>query len=134
MFVTSHLMKGVIKLSKMAGIRRMKSILPSLREKKRYLVFEVISERAVQMQDVFRAVYDSLLAVAGEAGVAVAGVFMPSNLYKGQRGVARVSHVSVDLLRAALCRISQVGSVPVIVRSVGVSGSLKTIRERYFAS
>ncbi len=113
-------MKGV-----MAKNIRMRKLLPSLREKKRYVAFEVISAKQFGQQEVVDAVHRSVLDLNGTFGAAIAGIYVPANLFHRERGIVRTSHKALDMVRAALCCIKSIGQDDVIVRSVGVSGSLK---------
>lgn len=106
--------------------RALKPIAPSLREKKRYLAFEVITEGPAAFADVSRALWDAFLGLFGEAGAAHAGLWLLPERYDSarKRGLARVSHTALDHLRAALTFITGVGGRPAIIRSLGASGIL----------
>lgn len=104
--------------------------MPSLREKKRYLAFEVVAKRALNLEDVRKAVYASLLQFLGEFGFARAGVMM-LEIWKDNKGVVKVNHKHVDSVKAGLTLISNVGNEPVVVRTLGVSGILKKVRGKF---
>lgn len=107
---------------------KIKPVLPSLREKKRYLAFEVISKKPVkEFSDISRVIWQSLLNFSGVLGASRAGIWLLSDKFNKdkQKGLIKVNHKHVDLLKAALCTIKQVNKVDVIVRSIGVSGILK---------
>ncbi len=106
-------------------------LLPSLREKKRYVVFEVISNKSIHAKAVIQAIHTSFLQVVGEFGAAIAGLYIPGNLLheKNQRGIIRVHHTMVDALRASFCRMTTVLQQPVVVRSVGISGTIEKAKK-----
>lgn len=107
---------------------RIKPILPSLRERKRFLAFEIASESKIRdFSSISKAVWDSVLSFLGELGAADAGIWLLNDKYdpKTQRGLIRVGHRHVDHLKACLAMISTIDRQPVIVRSLGVSGILK---------
>jgi len=112
----------------------MKSLKPSMREKKRYLAFEVLSEEKITD---FDAVAESILANSerflGELGMSKAGVLMMKDKWNEemQRGLLRVNHKNVGNLRAALTMIDKIKEEEVIVKSVGVSGTLKKAEKKY---
>ncbi len=116
---------------------RLKPILPSLREKKRYLAFEVISKSGIyDYNQIAGAINDSLLQLIGQLGAGKAGIkFLEDKFNKGlQRGIIKVNHKHVDHLRASLALIKDIDEKEVIVRSIGVSGILKKAENRYLAS
>ena len=113
---------------------KLKPILPSLREKKRYLVFEVISkEKISDFNDVSNAVYHYSLQLLGQLGTAKAGIIVLNNKWDPQlqRGIIKVGHKNVDALKSALMLADKIGSREVIFRSLGVSGILKKAENNY---
>ena len=113
---------------------KLKPVLPSLREKKRYLVFEVISKQKINdAEQVSNAVRDASLQFLGQFGAAKAGIIVLSNKWdqKLQRGIMKVSHKHVDAVKAALIFANKVGSEDVIFRSLGVSGILRKAENRF---
>jgi RNase P/RNase MRP subunit POP5 len=114
-----------------------KAVLPSWREKKRYLAFEVLSRSRIKaVSEVSKAIWRSNLAVCGELGAAQAGMLFLHNKYnpQSQRGLLRVSHDQVHHVRASLALVKQIEQQPVIVRSVGSSGILRKAEGLYLAS
>jgi len=107
---------------------KLKAILPSLREKKRYLAFQIVSKGKIkQFSSVSKAVWQGMLSFNGTRGAAQAGIWLLPEKYNErlQRGIVRVNHKSVDALKAGLALVQEVDNMPAIVRSIGVSGSLK---------
>ena len=107
----------------------MKPLLPSLREKKRYLVFEVISNKEMtSIPD--KDIEESMRRLHGDIGLGKAGLIFLRNKWNKmlQRGIIKVNYKYVDQLRAALCSVHKGGA---IIRSVGVSGILKKAEEKY---
>lgn len=107
---------------------KIKAILPSLREKKRYLAFEVVSKgRIKDFSSVSKAIWQGMLLFNGTKGAAQAGIQPLPEKYNPimQKGIIRVDHKHIDSLKAGLATIQDVESVPAVVRSLGVSGSLK---------
>jgi len=101
-----------------------------LRERKRYLVFEVVAEHALNHNEVRKAVNSVLLQFLGELGFAKAGVMILED-WKGRKGIMKVNHKHVDNVKAGLALIKNIGTESVIVRTVGVSGILKKARSKF---
>ncbi|MFC1722707.1 Rpp14/Pop5 family protein [Nanoarchaeota archaeon] len=109
--------------------------MPSLRERKRYLAFEIISKQPVNNPRAIKdAIFNTALQYLGELGCAEAGlIFIDKFNTSNQRGLIRVSHKSLDRLRATLALVQQIEGQEVIVRSIGASGILKKADDRYIA-
>jgi RNase P/RNase MRP subunit POP5 len=112
---------------------KIKALLPTLRERKRYVVFEIISKnRTRSFAGVSKAIWQGMLALNGQKGAAQAGLLLLPNKYdeKSQRGIARVGHKDVDAFKASLTTIQEIDNSPAIARSIAVSGSLKKASTR----
>ncbi len=112
-------------------------MLPSLREKKRYLAFEVISNQKVEnFKEVSEAITGSASMFLGQLGMAKAGMIILKDKWNKsiQRGIMRVDHKHIDNLKASLTFIEKIGDKEAIVKSVGVSGILKKAENNYLKS
>ena len=112
---------------------KLKSLLPSLREKKRYLCFEVISKTKINgFTEVFRQIWLSLSAFLGELGMAKASILVLDDYNKNnQRGLIKVGHRYVNEVKSALSLIKTIEKQPVIVRTIGVSGIIRKAKKKY---
>lgn len=110
------------------ALRRM----PSMREKKRYVVFRVISDKPVGYDFMRDALWNSMTHWIGEAGLAKAGVRVLRNLWnqEEQAGFIQVSPKYVDSVKVAMGLIHQIGDQRVIFQSVRVSGTIKSGKEK----
>ena len=111
-------------------------VLPSLRQKKRYIVFEVIAPAgasplpAVSFADVQKEVQQGLLSFLGEWGVAKAAPQLLPESWSAekQRFIFRTNHNMADQVKSALILIKSIKKGPVILRSITTSGTLKKAR------
>ena len=114
--------------------KKIKPLLPTLKEKKRYLAFEVLSKD--KMTD-FKLVSDQImlksLEFLGQLGVAKAGIQILPDCWNSQlqRGIIRVGNKNVDELKSALCFVEKINNKEAVIKSVGVSGILDKAKERY---
>lgn len=108
-------------------MKRIKPVRPSLREKKRYLVFEVLSENPINSENISSAIHKSCTNYLGEKGMAAAAPIVLENKWNGekQRGVLKVSRKEVDNVRAALTLTTHIGNEQAIISTIGVSGIIK---------
>jgi len=113
---------------------KIKPLLPSLREKKRYLAYEVISRQrfndSVRVSEaIFNAAHDYL----GNLGMAKAGILsIPDKWNKNmQRGIMRVDNKHVNDLKASLVFVKNIEGNDVVIKSIGLSGILKKTQQKY---
>ena len=118
-------------------MNKIKALKPSLRENKRYLAFEILSDVKIKdFSQVRDSLQDALTGYVGAQGSSQAGIIVLKERYdnKKQRGIIRVNHNHVDELKASLCFIENIDGNKVIVKSLGVSGILKKSQEKYLAN
>ncbi len=101
------------------------TLLPTLRQKKRYIAFEIRSSTPVSVADAKEEVTASLLRFLGELGAARASPMFLEEKYKNNKGILKANHRYVDECKSALILIKKIKNKPVITRSLSVSGILK---------
>ena len=110
---------------------KLKGLLPSLRERKRYLVFELISSKTFHRIDISKVIWDSLLQVFGEKGAAETGLLFVKDSFKNNKGILRVTHTAVNKIKTALLLVRDINKTPVILRTLGTSGILKKATTKF---
>ncbi|MFW6014451.1 MAG: Rpp14/Pop5 family protein [Candidatus Nanoarchaeia archaeon] len=97
-----------------------------MREKKRYLAFEIISDENLSRYAVLKALKQKIIQMLGVFGSANAGVIFLQDKYipEKQAGILRVNHNYLDKVKASFCFITKIENKSVIVRSLGASGML----------
>lgn len=113
---------------------RPKPLPSTLRRRKRYIAFQVISENKIPINDVFNSIWHSLLNFLGEYGVANAAIWVTKTNYNEEKqiGIIRCSHLSVEHVRASLAMIQRIGDSRVIMKVLGVSGTIKAAKKKFF--
>ena len=101
---------------------QMKPLMPTLRERKRYLAFEVLAKKECSWNAIKQAVRAALQKYVGIDGAAKAGVLFVKN--NKNKAVLRVAHTSLNTVRAAFVFITEIEKQKVIVKSIGASGML----------
>jgi len=61
--------------------------IPTLREKKRYLAFEVLSEKTISRQDLVREILNSMISIYGDKGATEINPSLMS--FDGKSGILR---------------------------------------------
>ncbi|MBI2651275.1 hypothetical protein HYX01_02295 [Candidatus Woesearchaeota archaeon] len=113
---------------------KIKPLLPSLREKKRYLAYEVLSDYKFNGAfHVNKAILESAKDFLGNLGMANAGILTLDNEWNPnlQRGVLRVNNKYASYLKASLVFIKSIEGKDAMVRSIGASGILKKAQQKY---
>lgn len=98
----------------------MKPLLPTLRERKRYLVFEIVSGSEKYVDTKIISAYKTLF---GEVGLSEAGLQF---IEVGKKGIIRVNHNKTEQLKAALVYVKKPQ-----LQSIGISGILKKAKTKY---
>ncbi len=110
-----------------------KILPPTLRERERYLVFEVISESPIDYKDLSRAMWFSIISFIGESGAGESQARLIKNLYnpKKQQGVIRCRHDMTEKVRASVALVRKIGSINAIIRVLGITGTIKSAKNKY---
>jgi len=109
---------------------RLKILLPSLRERERYISFQVISEEPIHYSDLEAAIWNIFLDFFGEVSVSELSLWLIKNLWdeRNQVGVIRCNNKSVEKVIAGLGVISRLGDTRVIFKILKVSGTIKGLK------
>ena len=113
---------------------KIKPLLPSLRDKKRYLAYEVVSkQRFYDAMAVNKAIFSAARDFLGDLGTAKAGILMLNDQWNEsmQRGVIKVNNKHVDNLKASLIFVKDIEGKEAVVKSVGASGVLRKLQQKY---
>jgi ribonuclease P/MRP protein subunit POP5 len=101
-----------------------KPLLPVLRTKKRYVVYEALSEKKIMHKEIAKAIMDSFRKNFGIFGLGYSGI-MDTGIFKENKGILKVNNKYLDKLRSSLVMIKTINGNEVIVRTFSVSGILK---------
>ncbi len=104
----------------------MKPLLPTLREKKRYIVFEIITESSLDSRTVKKEIVEKCTSFLGILDSAAAGIIMVE--YNRVMGILKVNNKYLNKIKMALALIKTIDGRRVIVNCIKVSGILKKAR------
>jgi len=108
---------------------------PTLREKNRYIAFEIISDEKYARDEIVKAVWSACLRFLGEKGASTTSLWIMDWDEEKQRGIIKVNHRSVDDVKAALALMPEIKKADgnrckAIYRTLTVSGTLKKVRKK----
>ncbi|MDY6769823.1 MAG: Rpp14/Pop5 family protein [Candidatus Nanohaloarchaea archaeon] len=111
----------------------LQSLPKSLREKQRYIVFDIHCDRDRELGQVVDAVWDSILDLLGQEGASRADPWVMDDLFdpEQQRGGIRVKKDAVEEVRAALALVQEVGGETAALQVLGVTGTMDSARTKY---
>lgn len=106
----------------------------SLRKKKRYIAFKIVSEEKIGFGDLINALWSSILDLFGEVNTGEINFWLIKDSWnkEKQRGLIKCNHNHVKNVRLAVALIDRIGDSKVSIRSLGVSGTMKSARKKYF--
>ena len=107
----------------------MKRLLPSLRAKKRYLAFELISEVPVNRSDLVKEVMSSASSLLGDVTASECDVKVLG--FEDLKGIIQCSHTKVKETRASLATLTRVNGKRATVHILGTSGTIKSATEKF---
>lgn len=105
-----------------------------MRERKRYLAFEVVSPKPIDdFSRISASIGSATQGYLGQLECAKAGIMLLKDSYdkKRQKAIIRVSNKYLDKMRAVLALVKEVDGQNVILRSTGVSGMLTKTKKEY---
>ncbi|MFH1285097.1 MAG: Rpp14/Pop5 family protein [Candidatus Micrarchaeota archaeon] len=103
---------------------------PTMRSKKRYLLFQLISQASPQERELPQIIFNALLAVLGEHGCSLAKPTFIGYDSQKKLGIFKCSHLELQRVKGALALVSEVNGKPCALRVLRVSGlvgRLKTL-------
>ena len=100
-------------------------LLPSLKQKKRYILFEILGSEKFSKKDVKDEVQVALKDFLGVLGLSRSGVIFVNEKFKDNKFLLRCNHKHVDEVISAIILIKTIKNKKVNVKSVKVSGILK---------
>ena len=105
--------------------------MPSLREKKRFVVFEIISNNKFDEKQASDAINSQCLSFLGELGFSKAGIMFLPDKFKNNKGMIKVNNKYVNELKSCLALTKKINNEDVIVRSIGTSGIINKAEGKY---
>jgi len=115
--------------------KKLKILLPTMREKYRYVIFQIISEEGEEFSysDLESAIWNTMLDFLGEYGVSKTSFFLLKDCWdqKKQIGILRCNHKSVQVVAASLGLIDRLGDNRITFKILKISGTIKSIKGKF---
>ncbi|MFH1275616.1 MAG: Rpp14/Pop5 family protein [Candidatus Woesearchaeota archaeon] len=102
-------------------------LLSSLKQKKRYVLFEIVSNTQFTLKEAQDEVDKAILLFLGQLGLSKASPLFLKERFKDNKFIIKVNHNWVDELISGVILIKSIKNTPIIIRSIITSGTLKKI-------
>ena len=110
-----------------------KYLPPTLRDKHRYIALQVIGERPFKKEEIKKAIWEASLSALGFLGSARVKPWFIAFDEKSQTGIVRIDRKHVEELRFALTMVTDINGSRAIIRTLGVSGTIKRLKKKFLA-
>lgn len=123
--------------------QKLKILPPTLRDKKRYISFEVICQGHLNREDVISMVLDGSLYLHGSCGTAKSDIWVVKFFecpYKNNddganehrmKGILRCRRGEVDSVTAVLPTITKFRGKSIVFHTLGISGTIKSATKNF---
>ena len=116
-------------------MKKLKILKPTLRERNRYIAFQIVSEEGEELiySDLEAAVWNTMLDFLGESGVSKTSVWLLKDCWnpKKQIGILRCNHKSVQIVIGSLGLIDRLGDNRITFKILKISGTIKSIKDKF---
>ena len=111
--------------------KRLKPLLPTLKEKKRYLVFEAISDENITFNQIADQIDEKSKKLLGLFNASEAGIQLLKETWnsKKQRGIIRINHKYVHQLKSCFLFINDIDGKEAVIQSIGLSGVINKAKK-----
>jgi RNase P/RNase MRP subunit POP5 len=99
--------------------------------RKRYILFEIISDKEIGFELSKRAILDSAEKLIGSLGISKADLRLLPDFYSKNRGVISVNHDYIPKIKLAVALIQRIGSQDIIFHTKRVFGTLRKIKNMF---
>ncbi len=100
---------------------------PSMREKKRYMAYKIISQKQIKFAD--KALINKIKDFLGVFNAGKAGLMSVKYNPKTQKGILRIDRKFVDHIRSCFVMIKHINNDKVLIRTLRVSGMVNKAKK-----
>ena len=109
----------------------MKILPPTLREKKRYVAFEVLSDEQISKDELRKAVWIGSLSLLGEIQASALGLYVLDLESENQQGFLVCRNEASWKIKAVLALLGEINGKKAHISVTGVSGTIKALKRKF---
>jgi ribonuclease P/MRP protein subunit POP5 len=106
----------------------MKVLPPTLREKKRYIIFEVCCKEKIESKELIKEILSSTRSLYGDLGMSKFNLWLIS--FDGRSCIIRCARDKTEDVRAALAAIDRINDQSIGISVLGISGTINGAKKR----
>ncbi len=110
----------------------MKATPPTIRTRQRYIVFQVYGEEKFKKDEVVHAITRTGTKFLGDLGYSKAKSWLIDFDSGSQKGILRIVNTEKDNIKATLVLIKELGEKRARINVLGVSGTIKRAKEKWW--
>lgn len=99
--------------------------------RRRYLALKIEAVQEIEERELKNTVWNAVLRLFGEYGASKMGLFFISYDAIKNYAVLRCTNTALDIVRASLASITEINLKPSAIHVLGISGTLKSLREKF---
>jgi len=99
--------------------------------RRRYLAVKIESTQPVDETEFKRAIWGAVSRVFGEYGASKTGLVVIDYDENKHYSTLRCANAALEMVRASLASITEINAKPAAVHTLGVSGTLKSLRTNF---
>ncbi|MBT3407927.1 hypothetical protein HOC99_00515 [Candidatus Woesearchaeota archaeon] len=108
-------------------MQKIKILKPSLRIKKRYILFKILSKNKINLDQIIIEFKNSILKIIGLFGLNMSGFQIIKKLSDKSNIVVKTNTKYLNFIKTIASTIKKVNSEPIIIHSTKTSGVLNKI-------
>lgn len=98
--------------------------------RRRYIAVRIDSDGVFDERDVYDAVWTSVLRLFGEYGASQTELILIGYDQETKQAIFRCSHGALDLVKASIVALTEIGNEEAAAHIVLVSGTLRSLRRK----
>jgi RNase P/RNase MRP subunit POP5 len=99
--------------------------------RRRYLALKIEGVQEIDEKELKNTVWNAVLRLFGEYGASKMGLFFISYDSTKKYAVLRCTNTALNMVRASLASITEINLKPSAIHVLGISGTLKSLREKF---
>ncbi len=113
------------------SIKRLKVLIPTLRERKRYVCIRIFCEKDFEYKDFEYCLYETMKKIFGNFTLAYLSFRIKKETFDKNKKVVilKCNHISLPFLIASLGFLKEIKNQKIIIKILKVSGTIKKIKE-----
>jgi len=98
--------------------------------RRRYIAVKIDSNHAIKKEEVFYAIWDSILKMFGEYGASQTDLRLIDYDSENRQAILRCSHDALPLVKASIPCVTRIGGGAAAIHIQLVSGTLNSLRRK----